>query len=120
MAFYITADGYSDLLEEEDILNFYSNTVIQTWIADEHDPDHTTPERQKIPLEIEKCGDAFGDIDVETQERLALSEKYCIKDKSWGVKGSFISPEFKYIELQFQKCQNDTLDPQCKSIEEID
>ena len=45
MAFYITADGYSDLLEEEDILNFYSNTVIQTWIADEHDPDHTTPER---------------------------------------------------------------------------
>ena len=56
-------------------------------------------QREKFDMEIERCGDTFGDVDPETQERLLIFEKYCFKEKKWGVKGSYISPEFKYIEL---------------------
>ena len=120
VAFFMWNWYESDLLEWTDIVNVYANTVIQNWVQDPDNPDATIPERVKEPLSIEWCGDTFGDADPATTERLKLSEKYCFSDKEWSVKGTYISPEFRYIELQFTKCINDTVNPTCATPEEID
>ena len=59
------SDG-NDITFDQTKINFYANLVTQTWVANEEGV-RADRERTKVPLELEYCGDKFGDVEPEIQ-----------------------------------------------------